>query len=124
MLVTTDKGLCGGLNTNISRVTLSKLKEFEAAQHQGVGDGLRQQGSGPLTRIMPSWGPRKCSWALSPTSTAPAGRHQGAAGRLPGRPYRRAERGDHALRQHDEARAGVPRLPPLSNGLTIRSIGR
>ena len=29
IIVTTDKGLCGGLNTNITRVTLGKLKEFE-----------------------------------------------------------------------------------------------
>lgn len=30
ILVTTDKGLCGGLNTNILRITLNKLKELEA----------------------------------------------------------------------------------------------
>ncbi|MFA4912118.1 MAG: F0F1 ATP synthase subunit gamma [Alcaligenaceae bacterium] len=29
IMVTTDKGLCGGLNTNITRVVLSKLKEFQ-----------------------------------------------------------------------------------------------
>jgi len=33
IMVTTDKGLCGGLNTNITRVVLGKLKEF---QERGV----------------------------------------------------------------------------------------
>ena len=29
VLVTTDKGLCGGLNTNITRLVLNRLKEFQ-----------------------------------------------------------------------------------------------
>jgi len=31
ILITTDKGLCGGMNTNVQRLALSKLKEWEAA---------------------------------------------------------------------------------------------
>jgi F-type H+-transporting ATPase subunit gamma len=31
ILVTSDKGLCGGLNTNILRMTLHRMKELEAA---------------------------------------------------------------------------------------------
>ncbi|WP_028312050.1 F0F1 ATP synthase subunit gamma [Derxia gummosa] len=31
IVVTTDKGLCGGLNTNVLRVTLAKIRELEAA---------------------------------------------------------------------------------------------
>ncbi|MBI1906139.1 MAG: F0F1 ATP synthase subunit gamma [Rhodocyclales bacterium] len=31
ILVTTDKGLCGGLNTNIQRVAINAMKEWEAA---------------------------------------------------------------------------------------------
>ena len=34
ILISTDKGLCGGLNTNIQRVTVNALKEWE-------GDGVR-----------------------------------------------------------------------------------
>jgi F-type H+-transporting ATPase subunit gamma len=30
ILVTSDKGLCGGLNSNIQRLTLNKMKEWEA----------------------------------------------------------------------------------------------
>ncbi|MGL1833525.1 F0F1 ATP synthase subunit gamma [Rhodocyclaceae bacterium SMB388] len=31
ILVTTDKGLCGGLNTNIQRIAITAMKEWEAA---------------------------------------------------------------------------------------------
>jgi F-type H+-transporting ATPase subunit gamma len=51
VLVTTDKGLCGGMNTNISRVALSRLKEF---QERGVNvqfTALGNKGLGLLTRI-------------------------------------------------------------------------
>ncbi|CAM5199913.1 ATP synthase gamma chain [Castellaniella defragrans] len=51
ILVTTDKGLCGGLNTNISRLVLAKIKEFE---HQGISvqtTALGTKGLGLLTRI-------------------------------------------------------------------------
>src|SRR5215475_16022299 len=30
IVVTTDKGLCGGLNTNVLRLTLNKIKEWES----------------------------------------------------------------------------------------------
>src|SRR5882672_4965000 len=30
ILVTTDKGLCGGLNTNIQRLVLTRVKQWEA----------------------------------------------------------------------------------------------
>ena len=32
ILVTTDKGLCGGLNTNVLRAVTNKLKEVEASE--------------------------------------------------------------------------------------------
>src|SRR6202166_2989966 len=30
IIITTDKGLCGGLNTNVQRLALTKMKEWEA----------------------------------------------------------------------------------------------
>jgi len=33
IVVTSDKGLCGGLNTNVLRMVLGKMKEWEAAKH-------------------------------------------------------------------------------------------
>jgi F-type H+-transporting ATPase subunit gamma len=51
VLVTTDKGLCGGLNTNISRVALAKLKEFQQRNVQVQFTALGNKGLGLLTRI-------------------------------------------------------------------------
>jgi F-type H+-transporting ATPase subunit gamma len=51
VLVTTDKGLCGGLNTNISRVALAKLKEFQQRGVQVQFTALGNKGLGLLTRI-------------------------------------------------------------------------
>jgi len=51
IMVTTDKGLCGGLNTNITRVVLGKLKEF---QERGIAvqtTAFGNKGLGVLTRI-------------------------------------------------------------------------
>ena len=33
IVVTSDKGLCGGLNTNVLRMTLARMKEWEGAKH-------------------------------------------------------------------------------------------
>ncbi|MCB5363726.1 F0F1 ATP synthase subunit gamma [Pusillimonas sp. CC-YST705] len=51
VLVTTDKGLCGGLNTNITRLTLARYKAF---QEQGVNvqfTALGNKGLSFLTRL-------------------------------------------------------------------------
>jgi len=42
IVVTTDKGLCGGLNTNVLRVVLNRMQEFEA---QGAGVQLTAIGN-------------------------------------------------------------------------------
>ncbi len=34
IVITTDKGLCGGLNTNVQRLALSRIKEWEAQGEQ------------------------------------------------------------------------------------------
>jgi F-type H+-transporting ATPase subunit gamma len=51
IMVTTDKGLCGGLNTNITRVTLGKLKEFEKNGIAVQATAFGNKGVGVLTRI-------------------------------------------------------------------------
>ncbi|BAN36820.1 ATP synthase F1 subunit gamma [Sulfuricella denitrificans skB26] len=33
IVVTSDKGLCGGLNTNVLRMTLARMKEWESGKH-------------------------------------------------------------------------------------------
>ena len=35
IVVTTDKGLCGGLNTNVLRAVTSKLRELQGAGRDG-----------------------------------------------------------------------------------------
>jgi len=51
IVVTTDKGLCGGLNTNILRLTLGKLKEWEAEGEQIEACTIGNKGLGFMQRI-------------------------------------------------------------------------
>lgn len=51
VLVTTDKGLCGGLNTNISRLVLARIKEFEQQGVRVQTTALGSKGAGLLNRI-------------------------------------------------------------------------
>jgi len=49
--VTTDKGLCGGLNTNLLRATTSKLKDLEAAGQKAEVVAIGNKGFGFMNRI-------------------------------------------------------------------------
>ena len=51
ILVTTDKGLCGGLNTNVLRAVTSKLKEVEAQGRKSQAVAIGNKGYGFLNRI-------------------------------------------------------------------------
>lgn len=51
VVVTTDKGLCGGLNTNLMRLVLARLSEFRAKSIEVQATGLGSKGVGVLTRI-------------------------------------------------------------------------
>jgi F-type H+-transporting ATPase subunit gamma len=51
ILVTTDKGLCGGLNTNIQRAALAKIKEWEAAGTKFIATAIGNKGFGFLQRM-------------------------------------------------------------------------
>ena len=51
VVITTDKGLCGGLNTNILRLVLARLKEFEQKGIKVQMTALGSKGAGMLTRI-------------------------------------------------------------------------
>jgi F-type H+-transporting ATPase subunit gamma len=51
VMVTTDKGLCGGLNTNISRLVLGRLKEFETQGIKVQATAFGNKGVGFLTRL-------------------------------------------------------------------------
>ena len=51
LVVTTDKGLCGGLNTNVLRVVLAKHKEWTAAGHEVDYVAIGGKGLGFLARL-------------------------------------------------------------------------
>ncbi|HEY2189106.1 MAG TPA: F0F1 ATP synthase subunit gamma [Caldimonas sp.] len=51
IVVTTDKGLCGGLNTNILRATTAKLKELEGEGLKAEAVAIGSKGLGFLNRI-------------------------------------------------------------------------
>jgi F-type H+-transporting ATPase subunit gamma len=51
IVVTTDKGLCGGLNTNLLRATTVKLKEVESQGLKSQSVAIGNKGFGFLNRI-------------------------------------------------------------------------
>ena len=50
ILVTSDKGLCGGLNTNILRLTLAKMKELDSAGKKLLVTAIGGKGAAFMTR--------------------------------------------------------------------------
>jgi F-type H+-transporting ATPase subunit gamma len=51
ILVTTDKGLCGGMNTNVLRATLQKFKDLEASGKSIEATAIGAKGLGFLNRL-------------------------------------------------------------------------
>ncbi len=51
IVVTTDKGLCGGLNTNVLRQVTNRMKELEAAGNQVEVVTIGNKGYGFMNRI-------------------------------------------------------------------------
>lgn len=51
IVVSTDKGLCGGLNTNLFRAVTSKLREAQAAGKTAQTVAIGSKGQGFLSRI-------------------------------------------------------------------------
>ena len=50
IMVTSDKGLCGGLNTNAMRLMISKIKEWEGADAKVQATAIGNKGLGFLMR--------------------------------------------------------------------------
>jgi len=51
IIVTTDKGLCGGMNTNVLRAVTNKTRELEAAGNKIEAVAIGNKGLGFLNRI-------------------------------------------------------------------------
>jgi F-type H+-transporting ATPase subunit gamma len=50
IMITSDKGLCGGLNTNVMRLVVNKVKEWEGAAAKVQGTAIGNKGFGFLQR--------------------------------------------------------------------------
>ncbi len=51
IVVTTDKGLCGGLNTNVLRQVTTKMRELETSGHKIAAVAIGNKGLGFLNRV-------------------------------------------------------------------------
>ena len=51
IVVTTDKGLCGGLNTNVLRQVTTKMREIESAGKKVVSVAIGNKGFGFMNRV-------------------------------------------------------------------------
>src|SRR3954470_4725772 len=51
IIITTDKGLCGGLNTNVQRLALTKLKEWESQGEKFEVCAIGNKGLGFMQRL-------------------------------------------------------------------------
>ncbi len=51
IMVTSDKGLCGGLNTNVMRLVVNKVKEWENSGAKVQGTAIGNKGFGFLQRF-------------------------------------------------------------------------
>ncbi len=51
IVVTTDKGLCGGLNTNVLRAVTNKMRDVQAAGGKSHAVAIGNKGSGFLNRL-------------------------------------------------------------------------
>src|SRR5260221_8940722 len=58
IVVTSDKGLCGGLNTNVLRLALNKLREWQGGSRPAPPTTLGQKGPGFLERLCGNIGSR------------------------------------------------------------------
>ncbi len=54
ILVTTDKGLCGGMNTNVLRASLSKIRELDQSGVKIEASAIGSKGLGFLNRLKAS----------------------------------------------------------------------
>ena len=76
VLVTTDKGLCGGMNTNVLRMVTAKLQEWQGAGQEIETVAIGNKGLGFLARI----GAHVAAQAVQPPGRRSLGLPEKAAG--------------------------------------------
>ncbi len=106
ILISTDKGLCGGLNTNVQRAVLQQVKQWEGEGVKFEASALGNKGFGFLQRLNANIVAHAVQLGDKPHAGTAHRPGQGPARRLCGRPAGRRLHRLLALHQHDEAGAG------------------
>jgi F-type H+-transporting ATPase subunit alpha len=70
IVVTTDKGLCGGMNTNVLRAVTTKLREAQSAGLESHAVAIGNKGWVSSTGSAPRWCRTSPSWATRRTWTS------------------------------------------------------
>ena len=106
IVVTSDKGLCGGLNTNALRLALSKIKAWQAKGVACQVTAIGNKGLGFMQRLKANIVSQVINLGDRPHLDKIIGPVKVQLDAVPRRQDRRvAHRGD-AIRKHDEADAG------------------
>ena len=74
IVITTDKGLCGGLNTNALRVALTRLREWQGEGKGVIVTAIGTKGLGFMQRLGANVVSQWCSSAIGRRSTSWSGR--------------------------------------------------
>ena len=120
IVVTTDKGLCGGLNTNVLRQVLQAHKDWKAKGIEVDYVAIGGKGLGFLQRMGGNVVRQRRAARRPSAPRPPRGAGQDAASTIPRRQGRRGARVLHDLHQHDEAgtapRPHHPDSAPVQDG--------
>ena len=106
IVVTTDKGLCGGMNTNVLRTVTTKLRELQAAGISAETVAIGNKGFSFLNRVGAKVVSHVTGLGDTPHLDKLIGPCEGAAGRICGRQDQRGVSELHQVHQHHEARVG------------------
>ena len=66
IVITTDKGLCGALNTNLLRLVLAQYKEWRQRAKRSRCAPSATRAWASCSGWAPRWSPRSPSWATGP----------------------------------------------------------
>jgi len=106
IVITTDKGLCGALNTNLLRLVLAQYKEWQAQAEEIEVCAIGNKGFGFMQRLGAKLSSHIVQLGDRPQMDKLIGAVKVNARRLYQRPLRPPDARLHALRQYDEAGAG------------------
>jgi F-type H+-transporting ATPase subunit gamma len=103
IVVTTDKGLCGGMNTNVLRQVTQKTRELEAAGNKIEAVAIGNKGLGFLNRVGVPVIAQATQIGDTPHLDKLIGPVKVMLDEIPGRQAGRGVYVLHQVHQHDEA---------------------